>query len=278
MPRVFGYPAAGFFMLALARRLLGDRATPGELQTVLRGLPHNVTTEMDLELWQLARNAIRADQTRPGRRSCRRPAPSWPRRYRARALPPVAQRGLTAFLRRYGHRAVAEIDLGMPRWSDDPSHIIGVIANYLRLDDPELAPDAQFERRRAPKRGDRSSSWWRRLRDEHRPGADRGFALRRARQLVGLRESPKYLLVVALGLLREPAAAGRRRRRRARAASTPRDDIFFLDSARRARALRGEPLPADGRRTAGRVRGRAARRRHPPACCCPTAPSPRRWR
>ena len=46
--------------VAPARRLLGDLAQPGELQTVLRGLPHNVTTEMDLELWQLTQR-IRAD-------------------------------------------------------------------------------------------------------------------------------------------------------------------------------------------------------------------------
>ena len=31
--------------------LLGDHARPDELQSVLRGLPHNVTTEMDLALW-----------------------------------------------------------------------------------------------------------------------------------------------------------------------------------------------------------------------------------
>ena len=123
----------------MARRLLGELAEPDELQTVLRGLPHNVTTEMDLELWQLTDADPRRRRVGRGlRRRDRRP--SWPRAYRDRTLPPVAQRGIAAFLRRYGHRAVAEIDLGMPRWSDDPSHLIGVIANYLRLDDPELAP------------------------------------------------------------------------------------------------------------------------------------------
>ena len=43
----------------------------------------------------------------------------------------VAQNELDEFLSKYGHRAVAEIDLGMPRWSDDPTHILGVLANYL---------------------------------------------------------------------------------------------------------------------------------------------------
>ena len=51
VPRVMPPAAAGFAMLGLAGRLLGADARPGDLETVLRGLPHNVTTEMDLELW-----------------------------------------------------------------------------------------------------------------------------------------------------------------------------------------------------------------------------------
>ena len=47
-------PSVGYIMLAVARRLLRGIAQPRELEAVLRGLPHNVTTEMDLELWQLA--------------------------------------------------------------------------------------------------------------------------------------------------------------------------------------------------------------------------------
>src|SRR5437588_9530475 len=41
---------------ALAGKLLGNLAKPEERQVVLRGLPHNPTTEMDLELWQLAQS------------------------------------------------------------------------------------------------------------------------------------------------------------------------------------------------------------------------------
>src|SRR6476646_5736275 len=54
LPGIAPAAAAGFAMLGLARRLLGEDVRPGELQTVLRGLPHNVTTEMDLCLWQVA--------------------------------------------------------------------------------------------------------------------------------------------------------------------------------------------------------------------------------
>ena len=57
--------------------------------------------------------------------------------YRDEQLPPALQAGLAEFLATWGDRGVAEIDLGLPRWSEDPTHILGVLANYLRLEDRE---------------------------------------------------------------------------------------------------------------------------------------------
>ncbi len=108
------------------------------MDAVLRALPHNVTTEMDLQLWALAQQ-VRADPASAAELgaadadSTSVPSPS---RFHAGDLPAVLQDGLAAFLRRYGHRAVAEIDLGMPRWSEQPEHVLGVLANYLRLSPP----------------------------------------------------------------------------------------------------------------------------------------------
>lgn len=202
VPNILPLPAVGFALLAFAGRLLGGSAGPGALQPVLRGLPRNVTTEMDLALWQLASD-IRADPAAAAVFDAAEfddgvfddaAVPELARRYRARGLPAVVQSGLAGFLSRYGHRAVAEIDLGMPRWSDDPAHILGVLANYLRLDDPGQAPDRQFSKaareaeahvaRLAALAGERG-----RLR-----GALVRAALRRTRMFAGLRELPKYHL------------------------------------------------------------------------------------
>ena len=54
MPTVFPYAAAGLISMAVARRLAPTGIDPTLFDDVRRGLPHNVTTEMDLELWQLA--------------------------------------------------------------------------------------------------------------------------------------------------------------------------------------------------------------------------------
>jgi rifampicin phosphotransferase len=239
MPRTVAYAVGGLLMLVASRRLLRDVAEPGELQEVLRGLPHNVTTEMDLKLWELTEQ-IRNDE--PSRTVFTDMAvPELLQRYRDRALPPVAQRGLQAFLRRYGHRAVAEIDLGMPRWSDDPSHLLGVISNYLRLDTADLDPVSQFKAGQT-KAESMITSLATRLTEHSRVRARlAGWTLRRVRQLIGLRESPKFLLIVALGVMREQlkdvgrelAAAGR---------IDQIEDVFFLDLGDARRGLAGEDL------------------------------------
>jgi len=134
---VFGLPA-------LAGRLLKGLATPDELQTVRRSLPYNPTTEMDLELWQLARRLREEKEVVALFRE--QPPEQIAQAYREGTLPPALQQALTDFLRTYGHRGVAEIDLGLPRWSEDPTYLLGVLANYLQLNNPDAAPDVQFQR------------------------------------------------------------------------------------------------------------------------------------
>ncbi|MBA3529363.1 MAG: phosphoenolpyruvate synthase, partial [Propionibacteriaceae bacterium] len=134
---------AGLGANALAGKLLGDLATEGERRTVMGALPHNPTTEMNLALWALAeeiREYPAAAQT-----VSETPPEQLSRDYQSGSLPAQLQAPLKDFLVKYGHRGVAEIDVGLPRWAEDPTQILGVLANYLRLEDPEAAPDAQFK-------------------------------------------------------------------------------------------------------------------------------------
>jgi pyruvate,water dikinase len=238
VPPVF---VAGLTANALAGKLLGDLATDDERRVAMRALPHNPTTEMDLALWALAKEA-RSDPD-SARIVGQTPTERLAEGYRDGSLPPKLQSGLTDFLRLYGHRGVAEIDLGLPRWSEDPTYIMGVLANYLRLDDPQSAPDVQFGRakreaedmvakltRRATGRG--------RLR-----GALVRFLLGRARELSGLRETPKFCIVLLMARVRdllwpvgeELAGAGRLENA---------EDIFFVTVPEAWAALAGEDLRA----------------------------------
>ncbi|HWN32295.1 MAG TPA: PEP/pyruvate-binding domain-containing protein [Pseudonocardia sp.] len=239
MPAFAPAPGAGFLMLALANRLLRGALEPGEVEAVLRGLPHNVTTEMDLALWALVGKA-RADAP-SAEALAGRTAEQLATAYRGGELPPVLRDGMAGFLAEYGHRAVAEIDLGLPRWSEDPAHLFGVLSNYLRLDNLELAPDAQFGK--AVRGAEQAVATL--VAKARRRGRLRALvvkaALRRTRLLAGMREAPKYYVIVGLAAARtqllqvgaEIAAAGR---------LDAAEDVFFLDLVEARRALRGADL------------------------------------
>jgi phosphohistidine swiveling domain-containing protein len=225
VPSILPLPALGFAALGLAGRLLGgDRWD--DLQVVLRGLPNNVTTEMDLELWRLAQ-VIRNDGGSRTAMTDRKPA-ELAEDYKAGRLPSVLQAGLARFMDQFGHRAVAEIDVGMPRWSDDPTHILGVLANYLRLDSNAVPPDVQFSNA-----AEEADARIRRLVAEARGrgrlrGAVVKAALRRARLFAGLRELPKFQLVVALAEVRKQLTLVGEALTAADAFDAP-DDVFFLN-------------------------------------------------
>jgi pyruvate,water dikinase len=169
--------AAGVGMLRLLHALA--RPVPDGEHLVLeatRGLPHNVTTEMDLALWRAARDP--------------------------------AVDGLDAFLDRYGMRGVGEIDIGRARWREDRSQLLQVMESYRRLP-PDQTPDAVFargaasadlalERLHAELRR-RPGGWWR------APLAR--WAGRRMRALAGLREAPKFFIIRMMGIVRDALLA-----------------------------------------------------------------------
>ncbi len=239
VPRVMPPAAAGFGLLGLAARLLGPDAHPGDLETVLRGLPHNVTTEMDLELWSVA-TAIRADEAASVALR-RESAAELAERYRAGTLPPVLQTGLRGFLDRYGHRAVAEIDVGVPRWAEDPTHVLGVLGNYLRLDGAARAPDAVFARGAAQAESMVAALAHRARRRGPLRGRAVAVALDRTRQLAGVRELPKFDIVLVLAQARrELLRIGEELAARGRLARA--EDVFFLDLGEVAAILEGRDV------------------------------------
>lgn len=263
MPSVFPYAAAGLLSEALVRRLAPHDLPPAVFADLRRGLPGNVTTEMDLELWHLAQ-AIAGDLTAAALVTGTE-APILAAAFRRGSLPTVVQRGLTSFLARYGHRAVAEIDVGMPRWSDEPEQLLRVLGNYLRLDDPEAAPDRLFAHGAevAANAVDRITAVTRRAGPTGRVrGRLVAAALRRVRALVGLRERPKSILVFALAAARRELRVVGEAAVAAGSLETA-DDTWFLDLDQLEQALDGidQRAVVQHRRTAYSAE---LRRRHIP--------------
>jgi pyruvate,water dikinase len=237
----------GVGMMTLVDRLLvrwlGEEA--GAVFALTRGIPGNVTTEMDLKLWAASR-AIAADG--PSRSvvtgsTTGELAAAW----RRGELPAAAQAELDGFLRAYGMRGAGEIDLGRLRWADDPAPILQTIRNYLEVDDVDRAPDAAFARGALA-----SSALLAEYQDKlHRKplGFIRahilGEAVRRMRLLTAVRESPKFAMIriwypYHQALLRHGDAL------RVRGLLDRSDDIFFLplETLKRLGAARGDEMAA----------------------------------
>jgi phosphohistidine swiveling domain-containing protein len=235
--------APGFFIMRLLDRWLEARLgfERGTGTRFARGVPGNVTTEMDLKLWALAQ-AVRADRDAAAAVRGSDAARS-AEAYRRGELPEVLQRGLREFLDRYGARAVGEIDLGRPRWRDDPGPVLETLSSYLEIEEPAHAPDVVFAA------GAREAE---RLTAECVARAARGplgfvrapllrGAVRRVRLLLGLREYHKFAMVRVLGAYRE-ALLERGRELLERGVLEREDDVFFVPPEQLRRLARGERL------------------------------------
>lgn len=189
--------------------------------SLLRAVPGNVTTQMDLELWEVARSVrddpVSAETFRTVDASV------LAERYLAGTLPPVAQDGIEHFMHRYGMRGVGEIDLGAPRWGEHPEGVLRTITSYLDLN-PNQAPDVRYH---AGRREARAST--RKLAAASKPLAalQVRFAASRLRALFGARETPKFTIVRAFSLLRTAMQASGQDLVDA-GILTEADDVFFL--------------------------------------------------
>lgn len=192
-----------------------------------RGLPYNVTTEMDLALWDTAQ-VIQADPESAAEFE-KRDAAALAAGYQAGLLPTRAQTAVDRFMQRYGMRGVAEIDIYRPRWRDQPLHIFQVLKSYLSFGEEDLSPAEVFRRgaERAQAAGQQLISAFRRERFGWMKAHLARFLIHRVRKLGGLRETPKFTMVRFLGIVRaEIVRAGEQLA--AQGTIGEANDIFFL--------------------------------------------------
>ncbi len=193
----------------IARAARGDwaRDVRGEVDNLLRGLPGNVTTEMDLavgDLTDLVRTNRQLAAALDGR--------PWPEARRTLVDLDHGEEFIAAFdkfLDRYGVRGAGEVDISRPRWRDDPSLLLRVIAGGVSGEvgahrrqhraQVEIGNTAQTRLVAAARRGPMgiARGWW------------ISRLCRVARAGLGLREHPKFAIVRLMGVVRpEVIAAG----------------------------------------------------------------------
>jgi phosphohistidine swiveling domain-containing protein len=237
--RVSPVMLAGMQSFALAKSLLGELATESECQIVLGGSPANPTTQMNLALWRLSQK-VRADATSK-RLLQSMPAARLAQDYQQGTLPAPLQEGLTGFLQEYGHQGICELDLGVPRWSEDPAYVLDLLTGYLEIEESKHAPDLQLQRTDHSARA-MIETLSRRVKQKHwLRGQLVRFCLQRAHALAGFREMTRFVAGLFLAQARELlwpvgeelARAGR---------LTQAADIFFLTFPEAHAGLAGADL------------------------------------
>jgi rifampicin phosphotransferase len=199
LPRFIPIFAPSAAALGLLTQLSGDSNLALE---VTRGLPNNVTTEMDLVLWETAQ-AIKADPESKARFTASG-APELASQYLSGTLPPASQTVIARFLDKYGVRGVGEIDFGQPRWREEPAPVIHTLQSYLQID-AAFAPNIVFAKgeQAAQAAIEKIAA---KVRKEHggwlKEKVVRASA-RRIRLLMGVRESPKFFAIRTMGIARK---------------------------------------------------------------------------
>ena len=127
------------FLHTALQRLCDGRILPDLLDDLAKGIPHNPTTAVSLDLWAFAQAA------RPLADVFEKTPPE----DLARALQTTEERRrwwmrFEQFLDRHGHRGEVELDLSTPRWREDPTFLLQTVTNYLRHPADAPSPPAML--------------------------------------------------------------------------------------------------------------------------------------
>jgi len=109
------------------RRICDTHVPPDLIDDLSKGIPHNPTTTISLDLWGLAQAARPLadvfEKTPPDQLALVLQAMEEGRRWWQR---------FEDLLARHGHRGEVELDITTPRWREDPTFLLQAITNYLR--------------------------------------------------------------------------------------------------------------------------------------------------
>lgn len=228
--RLFGSPEAEAFraghqvmvrgMAVLGASELVFRSHPEARGRLAQGLPDNPTTEISVAVDDLVaaarplRNAFDQAPTTEGLLELLRQTDDG-RRWLG---------SFGDFLSRYGQRAPGEFDFLVPRWSEDPSMILGLVRAGLQSPEGESVRSRlqrlYREREEAIRQAVEEAPFWRK-------GLMRRLA-RLTEEFMPVREAPKHHVMVAFRRVRE-ACLELGARLSARGHLDVREDVFFLE-------------------------------------------------
>ncbi|PSL53109.1 pyruvate,water dikinase [Saccharothrix carnea] len=194
--------------------------------TLTQSVPHNVTSEMGLELLDVA------DAIRPHPEVVAFLHGVEDDDFLAR-LPELpggqqARDAIVAYLDKYGMRCVGEIDITRPRWSERPTTLLPMILTNIKTFAPGSAKH-RFDQGllEARRKQDEVLARLRTLPDGDRKADETEQQIARVRTFTGYREYPKYFLISRYFTYKQALLTEADRLERA-GVLTDREDLFFL--------------------------------------------------
>lgn len=146
LPLTYAAEAAAALIRLLYRRAPHQQRQ--HLTAALQSMPHNITIEMGLALYRLARSLEESVG-----RQVYDDLPALVRRIEERELPAPFLNEWNAFMDSYGFRGPNELDLAAGRYADDPRLVLEQMRQYALLDEStHESPQHAYERRQHERR------------------------------------------------------------------------------------------------------------------------------
>ena len=177
-----------------------------EVDKAERAVPDCVTTEMGMEMLQLAKQFDQNGEE---------PVQDHPE--------------IKKFLLKYGHRANEEIDFGLPTWNEEPGYVVGLISSYIENKTYQYGIEKFYHDMEEAEQAIETLTGQLRAKGAQREANKVERWLRDYRKLYGIRELPKFMLLKTVSLIREILLEiGDELRAEGRLEQ--REDIFMVDT------------------------------------------------
>ncbi|RQD73294.1 MAG: hypothetical protein D5R97_09625 [Candidatus Syntrophonatronum acetioxidans] len=150
-----------------------------QLKLVEKSLPNNVTTEMGEELLLIAQNLDKKGKK-----------------------PTKEDVEVKNFLKKYGHRSTEEMDIGIPRWEEEPGYVLRLIDYYMQDQNYKHGLDKLYQGKEKAEEVIKSIKAKLKQAGAGRKAEKVEKLLKSYREVFGLREYSKYVLIKAYKICR----------------------------------------------------------------------------
>ncbi|MFP4661570.1 MAG: PEP/pyruvate-binding domain-containing protein [Halanaerobiales bacterium] len=175
------YVIGSITYLDKARKIINKHLdNPPELSKVEKSLSHNVTTQMGMELLKLSRKLDQLGEQ-----------------------PSAEHPEIKKFLNKYGHRAYLEVDPGVLRWKEDPTYLINQIRSYIRNKSYQDRIEKFYQDKEEAEKTIKEITKQLKEKGAGRAARKVEKLLKKYRELFGVRELPKYIMIKGVSIFRD---------------------------------------------------------------------------